>query len=167
MNKSQCVTLPGLTELNGSCSQLVMELLRNAMLNQSVVLTVKAISKNVHAVSVEKCSENGMINIAENLEMCGLAENLTAKRKSASTKGTFLSIIRSRGCCLSCSDCLSPHGFSPPTHSSSSARLWQFSLIQGQGQRCCGSRDGELWNGCNCACAFLLVLFNPEQHEKS
>ena len=82
-------------ELNGSCSQLVMELLRNAMLNQSVVLSVKAISKNVHAVSVEKCSENGMINIAENLVMCGLAENLTSKRKSASTK----EIPHSRDCC--------------------------------------------------------------------
>uniref|UniRef100_A0A8C6IIK7 Tudor domain-containing protein 1 n=1 Tax=Mus spicilegus TaxID=10103 RepID=A0A8C6IIK7_MUSSI len=81
-------SLEGLMELNGSCSQLVMELLRNAMLNQSVVLSVKAISKNVHAVSVEKCSENGMINIAENLVMCGLAENLTSKRKSASTKET-------------------------------------------------------------------------------
>ncbi|XP_021007897.1 tudor domain-containing protein 1 isoform X4 [Mus caroli] len=81
-------SLEGLMELNGSCSQLVMELLRNAMLNQSVVLSVKAISKNVHAVSVEKCSENGMINIAEHLVMCGLAENLTSKRKSASTKET-------------------------------------------------------------------------------
>eukprot|EP00073_Rattus_norvegicus_P034445 XP_008758753.1 PREDICTED: tudor domain-containing protein 1 isoform X3 [Rattus norvegicus] len=81
-------SLEGLTELNGSSSQPVMELLRNAMLNQSVALSVKAVSKNVHAVSVEKCSENGMINIAENLVMCGLAENLSSKRESASTKET-------------------------------------------------------------------------------
>nr|XP_034370782.1 tudor domain-containing protein 1 isoform X2 [Arvicanthis niloticus] len=81
-------SLEGLMELNGSCSQLVLELLRNAMLNQSVFLSVRAISQNIHTVSVEKCSENGMINIAENLVMCGLAENLTSKRKSASTKET-------------------------------------------------------------------------------
>ncbi|XP_031246660.1 tudor domain-containing protein 1 isoform X2 [Mastomys coucha] len=81
-------SLEGLTELNGSCSQLVVELLRTAMLSQRVLLSVKAISKNIHTVSVEKCSENGMINIAENLVMCGLAENLTSKRTSASTKET-------------------------------------------------------------------------------
>lgn len=138
MNKAQGVTLPGPMELNGSCSQLVMELLRNAMLNQSVVLSVKAISKNVHAVSVEKCSENGMINIAENLVMCGLAENLTSKRKSASTKGTFLSVIHSRGRF----DCLSPHGFSPhPLLLLCTPVAIQPDLTQGQGHWCCGSRD--------------------------
>lgn len=77
------------------------------MLSQRVLLSVKAISKNIHTVSVEKCSENGMINIAENLVMCGLAENLTSKRTSTSTKGTFLGIICGRGCCWSSSDCLS------------------------------------------------------------
>ncbi|XP_035298949.1 tudor domain-containing protein 1 isoform X3 [Cricetulus griseus] len=75
-------SLEGLMELNGSCSQLVMELLKNAMLNQSVVLSVKGISKNVHTVSVEKCSENGMVSIAEKLQMCGLAEKPTSKQKS-------------------------------------------------------------------------------------
>lgn len=135
------------------------------MLNQSVALSVKAVSKNVHAVSVEKCSENGMINIAENLVMCGLAENLSSKRESAPTKGTFLRGMPSRGHCLS-SDCLSsslqPH---PHSSSSSSALLWQFSLTQGQGQRCCGSQGRELWNSCKlCPC---LVLFDPEQSEKT
>ncbi|KAL1788808.1 tudor domain-containing protein 1 isoform X1 [Sigmodon hispidus] len=77
-------SLEGLMELNGSCSQLVMELLKNAMLNQTVVLSVKGISKNVHTVSVEKCSENGMINIAEKL----LAENLMSKSKVASPPET-------------------------------------------------------------------------------
>ncbi|XP_035293701.1 tudor domain-containing protein 1 isoform X1 [Cricetulus griseus] len=77
-------SLEGLMELNGSCSQLVMELLKNAMLNQSVVLSVKGISKNVHTVSVEKCSENGMVSIAEKLQMCGLAEKPTSKQKCAS-----------------------------------------------------------------------------------
>lgn len=58
------------------------------MLNQSVVLSVKGISKNVHTVSVEKCSENGVVNIAEKLLMCGLAETLPSKRKGATAAGT-------------------------------------------------------------------------------
>ncbi|XP_052617362.1 tudor domain-containing protein 1 isoform X4 [Peromyscus californicus insignis] len=88
-------SLEGLTELNGSCSQLVMELLKNTMLNQSVVLSVKGISQNVHTVSVEKCSENGVINIAEKLLMCSMAENLTSKRKCASP----LETTHSTDCC--------------------------------------------------------------------
>ncbi|XP_051002804.1 tudor domain-containing protein 1 isoform X5 [Acomys russatus] len=79
-------SLDGLVELNGSSSQLVIELLKNTMLNQSVVLSVRGISKNVHKVSVEKSSENGMINVAENLLVCGLAENLPSKRKNAPAK---------------------------------------------------------------------------------
>ncbi|XP_040598265.1 tudor domain-containing protein 1 isoform X1 [Mesocricetus auratus] len=88
-------SLEGLMELNGSSSQLVMELLKNAMLNQSVVLSVKGISKNVHTVSVEKCSENGMVSIAEKLQMCGLAENPTWKREGASAAET----THSMDCC--------------------------------------------------------------------
>ncbi|XP_059112185.1 tudor domain-containing protein 1 isoform X7 [Peromyscus eremicus] len=88
-------SLEGLTELHGSCSQLVMELLKNTMLNQSVVLSVKGISQNVHTVSVEKCSENGVINIAEKLLVCSMAENLTSKRKCASP----LETTHSTNCC--------------------------------------------------------------------
>ncbi|XP_004412856.1 PREDICTED: tudor domain-containing protein 1 isoform X2 [Odobenus rosmarus divergens] len=76
-------SLEGLMELNGSCSQLVIELLKNFMLNQSVTLSVKGIIKNVHTVSVEKCSENGTINIAEKLVTYGLAKNITSKKQSA------------------------------------------------------------------------------------
>ncbi|XP_069844164.1 tudor domain-containing protein 1 isoform X3 [Dipodomys merriami] len=72
-------SLEGLTELNGSCSQLIIELLKNFMLNQNVMLSVKGIVKNVHTVSVEKCSENGTINIAEKLVMHDLAQNMALK----------------------------------------------------------------------------------------
>ncbi|KAM7330375.1 hypothetical protein ACRRTK_011988 [Alexandromys fortis] len=88
-------SLEGLTELNESCSQLAMELLKSTMLNQSVVLSVKGISKNVHTVSVEKCSENGVVNIAEKLLMCGLAETLQSKRKGATAAET----TRNSDCC--------------------------------------------------------------------
>nr|XP_045735173.1 tudor domain-containing protein 1 [Mirounga angustirostris] len=89
-------SLEGLMELNGSYSQLVIELLKNFMLNQSVTLSVKGIIKNVHTVSVEKCSENGTISIAEKLVTYGLAKNITSKKQSAlSTERTH----RMNCCC--------------------------------------------------------------------
>uniref|UniRef100_M3XSB9 Tudor domain containing 1 n=1 Tax=Mustela putorius furo TaxID=9669 RepID=M3XSB9_MUSPF len=89
-------SLEGLMELNGSCSQLIVELLKNFMLNQSVMLSVKGVIKNVHTVLVEKCSENGTINIAEKLVTYGLAKNITSKKQSAlSTEKT----CRMNCCC--------------------------------------------------------------------
>jgi tudor domain-containing protein 1/4/6/7 len=74
-------------KLNGSCSQLMIELLKNFMLNQNVMLSVKGVIKNVHTVSAEKCSENGTVNIADKLVMYGLAKNITSKKQSDSNKG--------------------------------------------------------------------------------
>ncbi|XP_072828027.1 tudor domain-containing protein 1 isoform X2 [Vicugna pacos] len=76
----------GLMELNGSCSQLMIELLKNFMLDQNVMLSVKGIIKNVHIVLVEKCSEKGTVNIADKLVMYGLAKNITSKNQSALNK---------------------------------------------------------------------------------
>ncbi|XP_051679609.2 tudor domain-containing protein 1 isoform X2 [Oryctolagus cuniculus] len=79
-------SLEGLMEFNGSCSQLVIELLKNFILNQNVMLFVKGITKNVHTVSVEKCSENGTVSVANKLVMYGLAKNVTSKKPSAFNK---------------------------------------------------------------------------------
>uniref|UniRef100_A0A8B9YNR3 Tudor domain-containing protein 1 n=1 Tax=Bos mutus grunniens TaxID=30521 RepID=A0A8B9YNR3_BOSMU len=76
-------SLDGLMELNGRCSHLMIELLKNFMLNQNVMISVKGVIKNVHTVSVEKCSENGIINIADKLVMYGLAKNITSKKPAA------------------------------------------------------------------------------------
>ncbi|KAM5321904.1 tudor domain-containing protein 1 [Glossophaga mutica] len=76
----------GLMELNGSCSHLVMELLKSFMLNQNALLSVKGITENVHTVSVEKCSENGAVRVAEKLVMCGLAKNTTPEKQNALDK---------------------------------------------------------------------------------
>lgn len=86
-------------ELNGSCSQLIVELLKNFMLNQSVMLSVKGVIKNVHTVLVEKCSENGTINIAEKLVTYGLAKNITSKKQTALSTGIFSSLINDRCKC--------------------------------------------------------------------
>lgn len=77
----------GLRELNGSCSQLIIELLKNLMLNQNVMLSIKGLMKNVHIVSVEKCSENGTINVGDKLVTYGLAKNVTPKKQAALSKG--------------------------------------------------------------------------------
>ncbi|XP_023585660.1 tudor domain-containing protein 1 [Trichechus manatus latirostris] len=76
----------GLMELNGSCSQLIIELLKNFMLNQKVMISVKGVNKNVHTVSVEKCSENGPVNTADKLVMRGLAQNSTSRKQGAFNK---------------------------------------------------------------------------------
>ncbi|XP_040848428.1 tudor domain-containing protein 1 [Ochotona curzoniae] len=79
-------SLEGLMEFNGSCSQLIIELLKNFILNQNVMLSVKGITKNVHTVSIEKCSENGSVSVANKLVMYGLAKNITSKKPSTFTK---------------------------------------------------------------------------------
>ncbi|XP_037660722.1 tudor domain-containing protein 1 [Choloepus didactylus] len=79
-------SLEGLMELNGSASQLIIELLKNFMLNQNVMLSIKGIIKNVHMVSVEKCSENGTVTVADKLMVYGLAKNITSEKHSALNK---------------------------------------------------------------------------------
>lgn len=87
-------------ELNGRCSHLMIELLKNFMLNQNVMISVKGVIKNVHTVSVEKCSENGIINIADKLVMYGLAKNITSKKPAAVNTGiVFSSLINNRCKC--------------------------------------------------------------------
>ncbi|XP_010632895.1 tudor domain-containing protein 1 isoform X1 [Fukomys damarensis] len=76
----------GLVELNGSCSQLIIELLKNFMLNQNVMLSVKEVTKNIHTVSVEKCSEHGSVGVADKLVKYDLAKNITSKNQNALNK---------------------------------------------------------------------------------
>lgn len=106
-------------ELNESCTQLAMELLKSTMLNQSVVLSVKGISKNVHTVSVEKCSENGVVNIAEKLLMCGLAETTPSKRTGATAAGTVPNAVNTCSRGLSCS----PHSLGLQSHPATAPAL--------------------------------------------
>ncbi|XP_055280271.1 tudor domain-containing protein 1 [Moschus berezovskii] len=81
-------SLDGLMELNGRCSHLTVELLKNFMLNQNVMISVKGVTENVHTVSVEKCSENSTVNIADKLVMYGLAKHTTSENASALNKET-------------------------------------------------------------------------------
>ncbi|XP_007939803.2 tudor domain-containing protein 1 [Orycteropus afer afer] len=78
-------SLEGLMELNGSCSHLIIELLKNFLLNQNVMISVKGINKNVHTVAIEKCVENGPVHVGSKL-MCGLVKNNQFKKQSAFNK---------------------------------------------------------------------------------
>nr|XP_010331122.2 tudor domain-containing protein 1 isoform X5 [Saimiri boliviensis boliviensis] len=89
-------SLEGLMELNGSSSQLIIMLFKNFMLNQNVILSVKGITKNVHEVSVEKCSENGTVDVADKLVTFGLAKNIIPQRQSALNKEEM---YRTHCCC--------------------------------------------------------------------
>ncbi|XP_011783234.1 PREDICTED: tudor domain-containing protein 1 isoform X4 [Colobus angolensis palliatus] len=89
-------SLEGLMELNGSSSQLIIMLLKNFMLNQNVMLSVKGITKNVHTVSVEKCSENGTVDVADKLVTFGLAKNITPRGQSALNREKM---YRMKCCC--------------------------------------------------------------------
>ncbi|XP_023061996.1 tudor domain-containing protein 1 isoform X4 [Piliocolobus tephrosceles] len=89
-------SLEGLMELNGSSSQLIIMLLKNFMLNQNVMLSVKGITKNVHTVSVEKCSENGTVDVADKLVTFGLAKNITPQGQSALNREKM---YRMKCCC--------------------------------------------------------------------
>ncbi|XP_045147280.1 tudor domain-containing protein 1 isoform X1 [Echinops telfairi] len=80
-------SLEGLMELNGSCSQLIIELLKTFMLNQNVMISVRGVTQNVHTVSVEKCSENGPANLADKL-VCGLTTNTPKKQNAFHTEKT-------------------------------------------------------------------------------
>ncbi|XP_038614203.1 tudor domain-containing protein 1 isoform X2 [Tachyglossus aculeatus] len=53
---------------------LVKDQLKKLMLNQRVLITIKGIHENVHAVSVLRQSENGTLNIADILVLEGLAK---------------------------------------------------------------------------------------------
>ncbi|XP_075791548.1 tudor domain-containing protein 1 isoform X4 [Pelodiscus sinensis] len=63
-------SLSGIMEL----SPLIIDLLKTLILNKCVMITVKGISRNIHAVSVEKCFENSALSIADKLVMDGLAK---------------------------------------------------------------------------------------------
>uniref|UniRef100_A0A8D0GDC2 Tudor domain containing 1 n=1 Tax=Sphenodon punctatus TaxID=8508 RepID=A0A8D0GDC2_SPHPU len=54
--------------------KLSVNLLKTLLLNESVVVTVKGIHENIHAVSVEKYFKNGILNIADKLVMENLAK---------------------------------------------------------------------------------------------
>ncbi|XP_050778065.1 tudor domain-containing protein 1-like isoform X2 [Gopherus flavomarginatus] len=55
-------------------SPLIIDLLKTLILNKCVMITVKGINENIHAVSVEKCFQNSSLSIVDKFVMEGLAK---------------------------------------------------------------------------------------------
>ncbi|NXA36316.1 TDRD1 protein, partial [Eudromia elegans] len=70
---------------------LLLDMLKEMLLNKRVTITVKGISGNVYLVIVEKLSENGSVNVADKLVKEGLVkynsiENLSALRQGCGSE---------------------------------------------------------------------------------
>ncbi|XP_074928651.1 tudor domain-containing protein 1 isoform X2 [Chelonoidis abingdonii] len=63
-------------------SPLVIDLLKTLILNKCIMITVKGINENIHAVSVEKCFQNSSLSIVDKFVMEGLAKYSNAGNQS-------------------------------------------------------------------------------------
>ncbi|KGL76965.1 Tudor domain-containing protein 1, partial [Tinamus guttatus] len=66
---------------------LLLDMLKEMLLNKHVTITVKGISGNVHLVTVEKLSENGSLNVADKLVREGLVEYCSTENLPALHQG--------------------------------------------------------------------------------
>lgn len=76
-------------------SSLLLDKLKELLLNQYVTITVKGINGNVNSVTVEKHSENGSLNVDEKLIMAGLVKSCRAENLSTEHQGTYFHLITS------------------------------------------------------------------------
>ncbi|NXE52046.1 TDRD1 protein, partial [Casuarius casuarius] len=66
---------------------LLLDMLKEMLLNKYVTITVKGISGNVNLVIVEKLSENGTLNVADKLVMEGLVKYCSTGKSPALHQG--------------------------------------------------------------------------------
>ncbi|XP_067155661.1 tudor domain-containing protein 1 [Apteryx mantelli] len=66
---------------------LLLDMLKEMLLNKYVTITVKGISGNVNLVIVEKLSENGSLNVADKLVMEGLVKYCSTENSRALRQG--------------------------------------------------------------------------------
>ncbi|XP_066475827.1 tudor domain-containing protein 1 isoform X2 [Tiliqua scincoides] len=67
-------SLAGIMELDGQWHESTTEKLKNLVLNECVVITVKNISESIHAVTVNRNFENDTLNVADQLVVENLAK---------------------------------------------------------------------------------------------
>ncbi|NWY59252.1 TDRD1 protein, partial [Chionis minor] len=68
-------------------SPLLLDKLKEMLLNKYVTITVKGINRNVNLVAVEKVGENGSLNVADKLVMEGLVKSCSAEKLHAEHQG--------------------------------------------------------------------------------
>uniref|UniRef100_A0A8C3L9P5 Tudor domain containing 1 n=1 Tax=Chrysolophus pictus TaxID=9089 RepID=A0A8C3L9P5_CHRPC len=71
-------------------SPLVLDTLKEMLLNKYVTITVKGQSGNIKLVEVEKESENGSLNVADKLVTQGLVRYCKAANSDVAHQGTYL-----------------------------------------------------------------------------
>lgn len=69
---------------------MVLDTLKEMLLNKYVTITVKGINGNIKLVEVEKESENGSINVVDKLVMEGLVRYCEAANSDVAHQGTSL-----------------------------------------------------------------------------
>ncbi|XP_068255128.1 tudor domain-containing protein 1 [Nyctibius grandis] len=69
-------------------SPLLLDKLKEMLLNKYVTITVKGINGNVNLVTVEKLSENGSVNVADKLVMEGLVKSCSAENLHTEHRGS-------------------------------------------------------------------------------
>lgn len=85
----------GIMEFDGQWHISATERLKNLILNEYVVITVKSINEFIHAVTVDKNCENNTLNVADQL----VIENLA--KYSNSGHGKYFNYTKLRMCSLS------------------------------------------------------------------
>lgn len=71
-------------------SPLVLDTLKEMLLNKYVTITVKGLSGNIKLVEVEKESENGSLNVADKLVTEGLVRYCKAANSDVAHQGNNL-----------------------------------------------------------------------------
>lgn len=77
------------------CSPLLIDKLKELLLNKYVTITVKGINGNVNLVTVEKLCENGSLNVADKLVMEGLVKSCSAENLRTEHQGKYSHLIAS------------------------------------------------------------------------
>ncbi|NXD08450.1 TDRD1 protein, partial [Nothocercus nigrocapillus] len=73
---------------------LLLDMLKEMLLNKHVTITVKGMSGNVHLVIVEKHSENGSLNVADKLVTEGLVKYCSTEKLPTLHQGTYFHCLK-------------------------------------------------------------------------
>ncbi|XP_061491916.1 tudor domain-containing protein 1 isoform X2 [Rhineura floridana] len=76
-------SLAGIKELDGKWCISATEKLKSLLLNECIIVTVKGVSKSIHAVTVQKNCENGILNVADQLVIENLARYSNSENQCA------------------------------------------------------------------------------------
>lgn len=68
-------------ELDGKWSISATERLKALLLNESVIIMIKGVTENIHAVTMNKNCENNILNVADQLVIENLARHSNSENR--------------------------------------------------------------------------------------